>query len=207
MEKCFSVHPLSIPHDVLVAIHSSHHESMKGSNSVYLFIYLFIISLYTYIYLWSKVVCLFCFCTYDFHRTQPGCFRLCSWSLWKALKEEGCIGLVSWHLDLWCRSSWILNDSSLKIKLNYIVAENFGGIGVYVPLVLLERSWWASWINGILFGKIWIRNVGAIDSKLISAIENSNKFQKTRFWKEKSVENVVTLGPTAQATLWVQWWC
>jgi hypothetical protein len=31
--------------------------------------------------------------------------------------------------------------------------------------------------------------------------ENSNKFQKTRFWKEKSVEDVVTLEPTAQATL------
>jgi hypothetical protein len=34
-----------------------------------------------------------------------------------------------------------------------------------------------------------------------SAAENSNKFPKTRFWKEKSVEDVVTLGPTAQATL------
>jgi len=30
---------------------------------------------------------------------------------------------------------------------------------------------------------------------------SSNKFQKTRFWKEKSVEDMVTLGPTAQATL------
>ncbi len=28
---------------------------------------------------------------------------------------------------------------------------------------------------------------------MISAAENSNKFKKTRFWKEKSVENVVTL--------------
>jgi hypothetical protein len=37
--------------------------------------------------------------------------------------------------------------------------------------------------------------------KVISAAENSNKFQKTRFGKEKSVEDVVTLGPTAQATL------
>jgi hypothetical protein len=36
---------------------------------------------------------------------------------------------------------------------------------------------------------------------VISAAENSNKFQKTRFWKEKSVEDMVTLGPTAQATL------
>jgi hypothetical protein len=41
--------------------------------------------------------------------------------------------------------------------------------------------------------------VGNIDLKVISAAENSNKFQKTRFWKEKSVENVVTLGPTVQA--------
>jgi hypothetical protein len=37
---------------------------------------------------------------------------------------------------------------------------------------------------------------------VISATENSNKFQKTRFWKEKkSVEDVVTLGPIAEATL------
>jgi hypothetical protein len=28
---------------------------------------------------------------------------------------------------------------------------------------------------------------------MISAAENSNKFPKTRFWKEKSVENLVTL--------------
>jgi hypothetical protein len=43
--------------------------------------------------------------------------------------------------------------------------------------------------------------VGDIDFKVISAAENSNKFQKTRFWKEKSVDDVGTLGPTAQATL------
>jgi hypothetical protein len=43
--------------------------------------------------------------------------------------------------------------------------------------------------------------VGDIDFQVISAAENSNKFQKTRFWKEKSVEDVGTLGPTAQATL------
>ncbi len=36
---------------------------------------------------------------------------------------------------------------------------------------------------------------------MISTAENANKFQKTRFWKEKSVEDVVTLGPMAQATL------
>jgi hypothetical protein len=36
---------------------------------------------------------------------------------------------------------------------------------------------------------------------VISATENSNKFQKPRFWKEKSVEDAVTLGPMAHATL------
>jgi hypothetical protein len=37
--------------------------------------------------------------------------------------------------------------------------------------------------------------VGDIDFlKVIFAAENSNKFQKTRFRKEKSVEDMVTLG-------------
>jgi len=35
--------------------------------------------------------------------------------------------------------------------------------------------------------------VGNIDVLVISAIENSNKFQKTWFWKEKLVEDMVTL--------------
>ncbi len=52
-----------------------------------------------------------------------------------------------------------------------------------------------------LFGNIWIQNVGDIDLKVISAAENSNKFPKTRFQKEKSVEDVITIGWTAQATL------
>jgi len=36
---------------------------------------------------------------------------------------------------------------------------------------------------------------------MISVAENSNKFPKTRCWEEKLGEDVVTLGPTAQATL------
>ncbi len=43
--------------------------------------------------------------------------------------------------------------------------------------------------------------MGDIDFEMISATENSNKFPKTRFWKEKSVEDVVTLWPMALATL------
>jgi hypothetical protein len=36
---------------------------------------------------------------------------------------------------------------------------------------------------------------------VISAAENSNKFQKTRFLQGKSIEDEGLLGPTAQATL------
>jgi hypothetical protein len=61
--------------------------------------------------------------------------------------------------------------------------------------ILISRIQWN------LFGKIWIQNVGDIDSQVISITENSNKFPKTRFWKEKSVEDMVTLGLTAHATL------
>jgi len=43
--------------------------------------------------------------------------------------------------------------------------------------------------------------VGDVDFKMISVAENSNKFQNTRFWKEKLVEDMVTLGPMAHATL------
>ncbi len=39
--------------------------------------------------------------------------------------------------------------------------------------------------------------MGDIDFSAISAAEDSNKFRITRFWKEKSVEVVGTLGPTA----------
>jgi len=57
-----------------------------------------------------------------------------------------------------------------------------------VPLVLLERSWWAT------FNEIYLIRFGfRIWEILIFFMENSNKFQKTRFWKEKSVKNMITL--------------
>jgi hypothetical protein len=43
--------------------------------------------------------------------------------------------------------------------------------------------------------------VGDICFEGISAAENSKKFENIRFWKEKSVEDMVTLGTMAQATL------
>jgi hypothetical protein len=64
-----------------------------------------------------------------------------------------------------------------------------------VEKILMIRIYWN------LFGNIWIQNVGDIDLKVICAAENSNRFQKTRFWKEKSVEDVIIIGRTAHATL------
>ncbi len=43
--------------------------------------------------------------------------------------------------------------------------------------------------------------MGNIDFQMVSTVENSNKFQKPKFWKEKSIEDVVTFGPMAHATL------
>jgi hypothetical protein len=38
--------------------------------------------------------------------TQPGCFRLCSWSLWKALEEEG--GVLAWFHTFGIASDCVL---------------------------------------------------------------------------------------------------
>jgi hypothetical protein len=40
-----------------------------------------------------------------------------------------------------------------------------------------------------------------IDFKMIIVAKNSNKLQETRFWKEKSVEDMVAFGPTTLVTL------
>ncbi len=78
-----------------------------------------------HIYLWSKVVCFFCFVLVPMRSTKPRCFRSHSWSLWKAL-EEGCISLVSWCSDmLRCRSSWILNDLSGSLFCKYEIHWTF----------------------------------------------------------------------------------
>jgi hypothetical protein len=54
---------------------------------------------------------------------------------------------------------------------------------------------WCCWkdldeqdFNEIYLGKTWIQNVGDMDLKVISATENSNKFQKIRFWKENRLK-------------------
>ncbi len=40
---------------------------------------------------------------------------------------------------------------------------------------------------------------------MIFAIENSNQFQKAKFWKEKSIADMVTFEPMTKTTLIVTW--
>jgi len=107
-------------------------------------------------------------------------------------RQGGVHGLGSTTFGL---EYWMI--SSLKIKLNHSwkFRRNWK-----VPLVLLERSWWAGF-NGIYLVRFEFRMWEIWSFEWISAVENSNKFQRTRFWKEKSVEDEFTLGPTTQATL------
>jgi hypothetical protein len=87
------------------------------------------------------------FCIVLMRSTKLGFFRSASWCLWKALYEEGCMGLVPRRLDLQCKVLEYRMISSLKIKLNcsWKFRRNWN-----VPLVLLERSGWRgnTWANG-----------------------------------------------------------
>jgi hypothetical protein len=102
------------------------------------------------IYPWRKVVWLFCLFV-PIRSTELGGFRSHSWSLWKALK-----GASAWFHGVWTCSAKVLEYwmiSSLKIKLNH--SWKFQG-NWNVPLMLLERSWWAGF-NGIYLVRFGFR--------------------------------------------------
>jgi hypothetical protein len=102
-----------------------------------------------------------------------------------------------WLLTLTCTTLvWTCGEEvleywtifSLKTKLNcsWKFLRNWN-----VPLVLLWRSWWAGF-NGIYLVRFGFRRWEILNFKWILPLKiQTNK--KTRFWKEKSVENVVTL--------------
>jgi len=102
------------------------------------------------------------------------------------------MGLVPWRFDLGAKviEYWMI--SSLKIKLNrsWKFWRNWNA-----PLVLLERSWWAGF-NGIYLVRFGFRMWEILIFKWFLPLKTPINSKKTRFWKD-----VVTLGPTAQATL------
>jgi hypothetical protein len=70
----------------------------------------------TNIYLWRKVVCLFCFVLFVLMRsTELGCFKSHSWSLLRRRGALACFHGV-WICDVKVFEYWMI--SSLKIKLN-----------------------------------------------------------------------------------------
>jgi len=93
------------------------------------------------------------FCFIRMRSTELGCFRWCSWSLWKVLKEDGCINLVPWCLDLWCKffEYWMISSLKIKLDPSWKFWRNWN-----VPFMLLERSWWARF-NGIYLVRFGFR--------------------------------------------------
>jgi len=192
------------------------------------------------------------FCFVPVRSTKLGCFRLHSCLFGKLLRRRGA---SAWFHGIWTCSAkvfeyWMI--FSLKIKLNcswkfqrnWKVQKFFEYWMIFslkiklncswkfwrnwnVPLLVLERSWWAGF-NGIYLVRFCIQNVGDIDFKVITTPENSNKLPKTRFTIQfkhdflsylavQKIEyrhcktmftcwvslfcNGFTLGPMAQATL------
>jgi hypothetical protein len=128
---------------------------------------------------------LFCFvlyCIVVMRFSELGCFRSCSWCLWKALNKKGCMGFGSMVFGLVVQKllniEWLLYWE-LNYKCSYKFQRNWN-----VPLVLLERSWWAGF-NGIYLVRFGFR------------MKIQIHFKKPSFGRKKSVKEVVTLGPNS----------
>ncbi len=132
-------------------------------------------------HLFMKEGSLFCFVFVVMSSTKPGCSRSCSWCLWKALDEEGCMGLVPWRCSAKVVEYWMI--FSLKIKLNrsWKFRRNWN-----VPLALLERFWWARF-NGIYLVRFGFKIWEILIFKWFLPLKIQISFKKTRFWKEKWV--------------------
>jgi len=101
-------------------------------------------------------------------------------------------GASAWFHGVWTCGVEVLEYwmvSSLKIKLNH--SWNFWR-NWNVPLMLLERFWWAG-LTGIYLVRFGFRMWEILILKWFLALKIQINSQKTRFWKEKSVENVVIL--------------
>ncbi len=133
---------------------------------------------------------LFCFVSYLWNPLNQNASNCILGFLGKLSKKRGAL---AWFHGIWtCGAKvleyWII--SSLKIKLNssWNCQRNWN-----VPLVLLERSWWARF-NGIYLVRFGFRlwDLSIFKWFLLLKIQMNSK--KTKFWKEKLVEDMVTLG-------------
>ncbi len=146
------------------------------------------------IYLWSKVLC---FVSYLWNPLNQNASDFIPGFLGKLSKKRGAL---AWFHGIWtCGAKvleyWII--FSLKIKLNFSwkCQRNWN-----VPLVLLERSWWARF-NGIYLVRFGFRLWDLLTFKWFLLLKIQMNSKKTKFWKEKLVEDMATLGQMAHATL------
>ncbi len=105
------------------------------------------------IYLWRKVFCLFCFVLYLWDPPNRDVSNCILNLFGKLLRRRGA---SAWFHAIWTCSAKVLEHwmvSLLKIKLNHSwkFRRNWN-----VPLVLLERSWWAGF-NGIYLVRFGFR--------------------------------------------------
>ncbi len=119
-------------------------------------------------------------------------------SLVVSSRQGGVHGL--WFHEVWiCRAKvleyWMISWLKIKLNRSWKFRRNWN-----VPVMLLERSWWVGF-NGIYLVRFGFRMWEIWILKWFLQLKIQKKSKKTRFWKEKSVEDVLTLGPTAQATL------
>jgi hypothetical protein len=126
------------------------------------------------IYLWRKVVSLFCFvCTYE-RSTEPGCLTLHSWS---PLEGSGGIPLHSWSPleGLWSASAWFHDNwtSSAKVLEYWMISS------LKISEVL-EMCFWCCWkgldkqgLMEFYLVRFGFRMWETLIFKVISATENS----------------------------------
>jgi hypothetical protein len=119
----------------------------------------------------------------------------------KFLMREGCMGLDPWCFDLHCKSSWILNDFLMKMKLNHSWKFHWNW---NVPLVLLERSWWAGF-NGIYLVRFGFRLWEILIFKWFLPLKIQLNSKTPGFERKNQLRNVITLEPMAHSTLSQGW--
>jgi len=97
-------------------------------------------------------------------------------------------GAWAWFHDVWTCSAKVLEYwmmSSLKMKWNEFLAENFRGIG-NLPLVLLERSWWAG-VNGIYLVRLGFRMWEILILKWFLLLKIQINFKKPGFGRKNQL--------------------
>jgi hypothetical protein len=124
------------------------------------------------IYEWGNLFVLFCLYLWDPQNQDASDCLLGLFGnlLWRR-------GAFSWRLDLQCRNSWVLNDFFTENKLNHSwnLRRNWN-----VPLVMLERSWWAGF-NGIYLVRFGFRMWEILDFMWIQPLKIQTNSKKPVF--------------------------